>query len=251
MGVPIEVYRCRIGTFQPSLKSIKGTNTTSSPRSSSSIITFLLILISSSFLASFALYNFHAISYRFSQGPYTSAMNTSSLQSRDLSSQWCSTTWRPPWPPPWSAPFPVLAVLLTALQSLHKPCCPVLLHELTISEVGIYSQPQLFNHQGSYCTSLLLPRDNLTESGLAWSHRCHWLTTPATPSSWLTRIQRNDNIKCLNGNRGARGRGIKIVAWNKGSSFLSNRHDEIESLIAGHHPHILGLSEANLGVMLT
>ena len=85
MGVPIEVYRCRIGTFQPSLKSIKGTNTTSSlsARSSSRITIFLLLLISSSFLASFALHNSHAISYRFSPRPYTSAMNTSSLQTRD------------------------------------------------------------------------------------------------------------------------------------------------------------------------
>ena len=53
-------------------------------------------------------------------------------------------------------------------------------------------------------------------------------------------------FKSMNGNRGQRGRGIKIVAWNKGSSLLHNKHQEIESLIAGHHPHILGLSEANL-----
>ena len=66
------------------------------------------------------------------------------------------------------------------------------------------------------------------------------------PSSWLTRRQKNSKIKRENGNRGQRGRGIKIIAWNKGNSHLQNKHPEIESIIAGHQPHILGLSEANL-----
>ena len=66
------------------------------------------------------------------------------------------------------------------------------------------------------------------------------------PSSWLTMQQRNSKTKAETGNRGQRGRGIKLVAWNKGNSFLQNKHPEIENLIAGHHPHILGLSEANL-----
>jgi hypothetical protein len=46
------------------------------------------------------------------------------------------------------------------------------------------------------------------------------------------------------GNR--RQNGIKIVHWNKGSSFLENKRDDIETLIDKYHPHILGLSEANL-----
>ena len=50
----------------------------------------------------------------------------------------------------------------------------------------------------------------------------------------------------INGNRGARGPGIKLIHWNKGSSFLHNKKNEIETIIAGHHPHVLGLSEANL-----
>jgi hypothetical protein len=53
-------------------------------------------------------------------------------------------------------------------------------------------------------------------------------------------------IRSLNGNRGQRGRGIKIVTWNKGSSLLHNKHQEVETIIAGHQPHILGLCEANL-----
>ena len=53
-------------------------------------------------------------------------------------------------------------------------------------------------------------------------------------------------MKAMHDNRTNRGRGIKIIAWNKGSSFLQNKHKEIEVLIAADRPHILGLSEANL-----
>ena len=53
-------------------------------------------------------------------------------------------------------------------------------------------------------------------------------------------------MKALNGNRAQRGRGIKMKAWNKGSSHLQNKHHEIETIIAANKPHILGLSEANL-----
>ena len=48
------------------------------------------------------------------------------------------------------------------------------------------------------------------------------------------------------GNRTQRGHGIKILHWNKGPSFLINKHDDIETLISGHTPHVLGLSEANV-----
>ena len=40
--------------------------------------------------------------------------------------------------------------------------------------------------------------------------------------------------------------GIRIVHWNKGSSFLENKMTEIEPNIQQHRPHIFGLSEANL-----
>ena len=37
-----------------------------------------------------------------------------------------------------------------------------------------------------------------------------------------------------------------MIAWNKGSCHLQNKHHEIETIIATNKPHILGLSEANL-----
>ena len=48
----------------------------------------------------------------------------------------------------------------------------------------------------------------------------------------------------INGNRQARG--IKIAHFNKGSGHLATKKHEIESAIAGFHPHIIGISEANL-----
>ena len=63
---------------------------------------------------------------------------------------------------------------------------------------------------------------------------------------WLTSRYRNFLAKMVNGNRGARGIGLKLVHWNKGPAFLQNKHTEIESIIADHQPHVLGLSESNL-----
>jgi hypothetical protein len=47
-----------------------------------------------------------------------------------------------------------------------------------------------------------------------------------------------------NGNRQTRG--IKIAHFNKGSGHLATKKHEIENAIAGFHPHIFGISEANL-----
>jgi hypothetical protein len=46
-----------------------------------------------------------------------------------------------------------------------------------------------------------------------------------------------------NGNR--RNDTMKIASWNKGPAFLGNKMEEIEQLICDHHPHILGITEAN------
>ena len=48
----------------------------------------------------------------------------------------------------------------------------------------------------------------------------------------------------VNGNR--REKGIKVIHWNKGPSYLENKINDIETVIDCHKPHMLGLSEANL-----
>ena len=54
----------------------------------------------------------------------------------------------------------------------------------------------------------------------------------------------NFSARYTNGNR--QSRGIKIAHFNKGPGFLTTKKFEIENAIAGFHPHILGISEANL-----
>ena len=41
-------------------------------------------------------------------------------------------------------------------------------------------------------------------------------------------------------------RGMKIAHFNKGSGYLVSKKHEIENLVSGLHPHVLGISEANL-----
>ena len=76
---------------------------------------------------------------------------------------------------------------------------------------------------------------------------------PASPWTMPTKTRyrrshkrQNKTVKALNGNRGQRGHGIKLAHWNKGPSFLQNSHQDIQTVIEDHHPHLLGLSEANL-----
>ena len=54
----------------------------------------------------------------------------------------------------------------------------------------------------------------------------------------------NFQSRYLYGNR--KNQGIKICHWNKGGSHLKNKMPEIRNIVSGLHPHIFGLSEANL-----
>ena len=66
------------------------------------------------------------------------------------------------------------------------------------------------------------------------------------PYSWINSKDRNKDAHIYFGNRGQRGRGITLVYWNKGPSFLCNKQLEIESIVERHKPHVLGLGEANI-----
>ena len=54
----------------------------------------------------------------------------------------------------------------------------------------------------------------------------------------------NFTSRYINGNK--KNQGIKIAHWNKGNAFLQNKMGEITNIISGLHPHIMGISEANL-----
>ena len=58
-------------------------------------------------------------------------------------------------------------------------------------------------------------------------------------------VQQNKLAHIMSENRGQRGKGIKCIYWNKGPSFLTNKQQDIESIISTHKPHVLGLGEAN------
>ena len=51
----------------------------------------------------------------------------------------------------------------------------------------------------------------------------------------------NFRARYLNGN--IRRNGIKLSHWNQGPGFLSTKRNEIENIINGYTPHILGISE--------
>ena len=53
----------------------------------------------------------------------------------------------------------------------------------------------------------------------------------------------NFQARYLNGN--IRRNGIKLSHWNQGPGFLSTKRNEIENIINGYTPHILGISEGS------
>ena len=65
-----------------------------------------------------------------------------------------------------------------------------------------------------------------------------------SPTFWISRKVRNRLVRASNGNR--QDRGLKIAHWNAGSAHLRNKMDEVELAVAEHHPHLLGISESNL-----
>ena len=75
--------------------------------------------------------------------------------------------------------------------------------------------------------------------------------SPIIPISKNTEVQCHKqeilNINFLGrykyGNK--RNSGIKLCHWNKGSAYLENKKDELETIIGGYQPHVFGVSEAN------
>ena len=113
--------------------------------------------------------------------------------------------------------------------------------------IGLASYVNVYHHKHLSQLQLHVPRycqqvGTMAGACLVSDNTNHNLDRPCR----ITSKQRNFLAKIVNGNRGSRGPGLKCLHWNKGPSFLHNKHDEIETIIASHHPHILGLSEANI-----
>ena len=89
------------------------------------------------------------------------------------------------------------------------------------------------------CTGL--QSGNITTDIVATYILRHGINTFA--ASIFSKIS-NFQSKYKNGNR--KTSGIKISHWNKGPGHLQTKMPEIKNIINGLHPHIMGLSEANL-----
>ena len=91
MGVSIDVYRCRIGTFLPGSVSVKRNNTIPavSSKSSSYILILLIMLASCSFFLAYSLHISSSISYNIKPKSYAPA-STSTQQCVTLPSPRCS-----------------------------------------------------------------------------------------------------------------------------------------------------------------
>ena len=60
----------------------------------------------------------------------------------------------------------------------------------------------------------------------------------------MSRKVTNREAHTKYGNQAGRGKPITVCYWNKGSSFLSNKKDDIAEIINTHKPLVLGLGEA-------
>ena len=83
----------------------------------------------------------------------------------------------------------------------------------------------------------------LSSSSLTFNQHSLHSRSQTSPVSAFTIRDNNFFARYINGN--IRRNGIKLCHWNKGPGFLSSKLNEIENLINGYHPHILGISEGN------
>ena len=83
-----------------------------------------------------------------------------------------------------------------------------------------------------------------TVRGVQAVHLERGLIVAAKPLQSSILSDSNFYARYTYGNRN--NRGIKLSHWNAGNAYLENKTNEIETLISDHHPHLLGISEANL-----
>ena len=108
----------------------------------------------------------------------------------------------------------------------------------------------------SFCTAINLSDSHLFKSTSALPSHHGQASTPDLMTSILLPYTMNTlaassfsmvtnfQSRYLHGNK--KNQGIKICHWNKGGSHLVNKMPEIRNIVSGLHPHIFGISEANL-----
>ena len=228
MGVSLQIYRVRIGTFTPSVRvktTMEQPGTVLSQFKWNYKLTTCFALLC--LLTSYIIFSQEHFTLRTSlaQAPPTAACDPSR-------GPWCTPGWS------WT-----ISTAITWACNSSAPPGPTKSYQ---PQANIINNPfKLLQGQpsspwiNSACTQAFpSPKNNL--------HLNPTYLHMRQPPSWLSARTRNSLVKAINGNRTNRGRGIKMIAWNKGSSHLQNKHHEVETIIAADKPHILGLSEANL-----
>ena len=133
-------------------------------------------------------------------------------------------------------PYLLLSLVLL-VTNLQKPIAP------SLPSKGVYNSIISSSSQLSWST----PRTAIpTSTGTSRTSFSASQDPVYLGRSWVTSKDINHYAKITFGNRSQRGHGIKLLHWNKGSSYLQNKHHEVETIIGAHTPHVLGLSEANL-----
>ena len=124
-----------------------------------------------------------------------------------------------------------LLVILQVFVLLRNPV------SLLQTPHGVYSsRPVHINFQPTTSSC-----NGLSCNNFQWSSTAFFGTMP---SNIIKPNNSNFYGRYTYGNRSTRG--IKLSHWNAGSAFLENEISDIENVIANHHPHLLGISEANL-----
>lgn len=82
------------------------------------------------------------------------------------------------------------------------------------------------------------PIDLCAPARLQSSYKNYRTFTPS--SSYI--VDHNFWAKMTHGNR--RSNGIKLCHWNAGAGYLSNKKNELENIVGGYKPHVLGISES-------
>ena len=60
----------------------------------------------------------------------------------------------------------------------------------------------------------------------------------------ISSKEQNKHVHIINGNNSRRGKPMTICYWNKGSSLLSNKQEDISEIIQKYKPLVLGIGEA-------
>ena len=105
--------------------------------------------------------------------------------------------------------------------------------------------PALSTHQDQ---ELLMDKNTDARPGNTPGGRTEVYTLQSGAQTWGSYAYNtisNFQSRYTNGNR--KSAGIRIGHWNKGPGHLKTKMPEIKNIINDIHPHLLGISEANLG----